>query len=105
MRVASPILSTDQPRSRARKTDQIRRSLGETRRRWSWPASLSSPVASDGKSRPLRPSSSERIPLRNASLNVRPIAIASPTDFICVVRVRSACGNFSNVQRGILTTT
>ena len=30
--------------------------------------------------------SNERTALRNASLNVRPIAIASPTDFICVVR-------------------
>ena len=38
-------------------------------------------------------------------MNVRPIAIASPTDFICVVSVRSAFGNFSNVQRGTLTTT
>ena len=51
------------------------------------------------------PSSSERTPFRNASLKVRPIAIASPTDFICVVSVRSACGNFSKFQRGILTTT
>ena len=41
----------------------------------------------------------------NASLKVRPMAIASPTDFICVVSVRSACGNFSKFQRGILTTT
>ena len=56
-------------------------------------------------SSPSRPSSSERMPLRNASLKVRPIAIASPTDFICVVSVRSACGNFSKFQRGILTTT
>jgi hypothetical protein len=40
----------------------------------------------------------------NASLNVRPIAIASPTDFICVVSVRSARGNFSNAQRGTFTT-
>ncbi|KKN64621.1 hypothetical protein LCGC14_0489990, partial [marine sediment metagenome] len=30
---------------------------------------------------------------------------ASPTDFICVVRVSSASGNFSNVHRGILVTT
>ena len=29
----------------------------------------------------------------------------SPTDFICVVRVSSASGNFSKVQRGILVTT
>ncbi len=39
------------------------------------------------------------------SLNVRPIAIASPTDFICGPRVSLACGNFSNVKRGILVTT
>jgi hypothetical protein len=38
-------------------------------------------------SSPLRPSSSERTPFMNASLKVRPIAIASPTDFICVVSV------------------
>ena len=41
-------------------------------------------------SRPLRPSSSDRNAFMKASLNVRPIAIASPTDFICVVSVRSA---------------
>jgi len=33
------------------------------------------------------------------------IAIASPTDFICVVRRKSAVGNFSNAKRGTLTTT
>jgi hypothetical protein len=31
--------------------------------------------------------------------------IASPTDFICVPRVVSAPGNFSNAKRGNLTTT
>ena len=56
-------------------------------------------------SRPLLPSSSDRNAFRNDSLNVRPIAMASPTDFICVVSVRSACGNFSNAHRGTLTTT
>ena len=65
----------------------------------------SSPVAGGPNSRPARlPSSSERMPLRKASLNVRPIAIASPTDFICVVSVRSASGNFSKFHRGIFTT-
>ena len=39
------------------------------------------------------------------SLNVRPIAMVSPTDFICVVRVVLASGNFSKAQRGILVTT
>ena len=54
---------------------------------------------------PGRPISSARSPFWNASLNVRPIAIASPTDFICVVRRKSALGNFSNANRGIFTTT
>ncbi len=54
---------------------------------------------------PLRSASSPRRPFWNASLNVRPIAITSPTDFICVVSVGSAVGNFSNAKRGIFTTT
>ena len=40
----------------------------------------------------------------SASLKVRPIAITSPTDFIWVVSVGSASGNFSNAHRGNLTT-
>jgi hypothetical protein len=40
----------------------------------------------------------------SASLKVRPMAITSPTDFIWVVSVWSASGNFSNAQRGIFTT-
>jgi hypothetical protein len=38
-------------------------------------------------------------------LKVRPIAIASPTDFMDEVSVGSAPGNFSNVKRGTLVTT
>jgi hypothetical protein len=41
----------------------------------------------------------------NDSWKVRPMAITSPTDFICVVRRESACGNFSKAKRGILVTT
>ena len=70
-------------------------------------SSSSSPVSSGplgNRLALLRDSSSDRTALRNASLNVRPIDIASPTDFICVVSVRSACGNFSKFQRGNLTT-
>ena len=33
------------------------------------------------------------------------MAITSPTDFICVVRWASVCGNFSNAKRGTLVTT
>ena len=53
------------------------------------------------------PWSSSREPnaFRNASVKVRPIPIASPTDFICVPSVRSAPGNFSNAKRGNFTTT
>ncbi len=49
--------------------------------------------------------SSERSAFCIASVKQRPIAIASPTDFIVVVRVSSAAGNFSNANRGTLTTT
>ena len=49
--------------------------------------------------------SSERSAFCSASVKLRPIAIASPTDFMVVVRVASAAGNFSNANRGTLTTT
>ena len=41
----------------------------------------------------------------SASVKLRPIAMASPTDFMWVVSVGSAAGNFSNANRGTLTTT
>ena len=50
-------------------------------------------------------SSSERSALFRASGKLRPKAIASPTDFMWVVSVSSAVGNFSNANRGTLTTT
>ena len=52
----------------------------------------------------MQPVSSERMPFWKASLKVRPMAMVSPTDFIAVVRMSSVSGNFSKVQRGILTT-
>ena len=54
---------------------------------------------------PASGASSDLTAFKYACLNVRPIAIASPTDFICVPRRLSAPGNFSNVKRGTLTTT
>ena len=51
------------------------------------------------------PSPAPRHALPSASLNVRPIAITSPTDFIVDVSSGSAPGNFSNANRGIFTTT
>ena len=56
-------------------------------------------------SRPVRPVSIERSAFCSDSWKVRPIAIASPTDFIGVVSSGSAPGNFSKVKRGILITT
>ena len=55
--------------------------------------------------RPKRPVSRPRSAFCSDSLNVRPMAIVSPTDFICVVSVGSASGNFSKAQRGTLVTT
>ena len=66
----------------------------------------SSPMPSIAiSSNPVRPVSSERSAFWMLSWKVRPIAIASPTDFIEVVSVASAPGNFSNAKRGILVTT
>ncbi len=49
--------------------------------------------------------SSERSALLSASVKLRPIAIASPTDFMCVDSRGSAAGNFSKANLGTLTTT
>ena len=70
-------------------------------------AFLSSPWSRPGmaiSSRPVRPVSSERSAFCKLSWKVRPIAIASPTDFIDVVSTGSAPGNFSKAKRGILVT-
>ncbi len=57
-----------------------------------------------GLCRPVVPSSRLRSAFCRAWLKVRPMDITSPTDFIEVVRVRSAWGNFSKLNRGIFTT-
>ena len=56
-------------------------------------------------SRPVRPVSSPRSAFCRLSWKVRPIAMTSPTDFIDVVSVVEAPGNFSKAKRGILVTT
>ena len=48
--------------------------------------------------------SNDRRALLSDSLKVRPMAITSPTDFICVERTGSVVKNFSKVNRGIFTT-
>lgn len=55
--------------------------------------------------KPVRPVSIDRKPFCRLSWKVRPMLIASPTDFIEVVSNGSAPGNFSKVKRGILVTT
>ena len=55
--------------------------------------------------KPRAPISSERRHFCMDSLKVRPMAMASPTDFIAEVSVVLAPGNFSKVKRGILVTT
>ena len=49
--------------------------------------------------------SMERMALPSDSWKLPPSAMASPTDFIDVVRRGSAPGNFSNAKRGTLVTT
>ena len=68
-------------------------------------SSPSSPPGSAGGSSPAWPISRERIAFCRLSFMVRPIAITSPTLFICVVSTLSALGNFSKVKRGIFVTT
>ena len=46
-----------------------------------------------------------RSPFCRDSAKLRPIAIASPTDFMLVVSSAGVPGNFSKVKRGIFTTT
>ena len=68
-------------------------------------AALSSSTHSWCQSKTASLDSSERSAFCSASVKLRPIAIASPTDFMCVVSVGSAAGNFSNANRGTFTTT
>ena len=56
-------------------------------------------------SKPDRPVSSERSAFWTLSLKVRPMLIASPTDFMEVVSVFLAPGYFSKAKRGIFVTT
>ncbi len=68
-------------------------------------AALSSSTHSWDQSNGASLDSSERSAFWSASVKLRPIAIASPTDFMCVVSVGSAPGNFSKANRGTFTTT
>ena len=54
---------------------------------------------------PRRPCSSDRSAFCRLSGNVRPMAIASPTDCICVPSTPDVPGSFSNAHRGTFVTT
>ena len=103
MPVASCTSSTVQPPRSACCTRTIRPSVG----------TLASSSARSAATLVISPSqwkdapffSRERSAFCSASVKLRPIDIASPTDFIVVVSVGSAAGNFSNAKRGTLTTT
>ena len=75
----------------------------------SWSNASRSTVAGSGRfgsvQKPAALVSSDRITLPSASAKLLPRLIASPTDFIVVVNVSSAPGNFSNAKRGAFTTT
>ena len=60
---------------------------------------LSCEVCTTASERPARRA------LSSDSWKLRPMAITSPTDFICVVRCGSAPPNFSKAKRGTLVTT
>ena len=102
--VASKISSSVQPFTKAVCSQKMRSAFGI----WSLRV-ISSRVGDCGsllsKPKPQRPVSSERRHFCMDSLKVRPMDIASPTDFIEVVRTGLAVGNFSKVKRGILVTT
>ena len=70
--------------------------------------SSSATPSSAGREATLQPSrsiSSPRSPFCHACLKVRPMAMVSPTAFICTPSVFSAVGNFSKAKRGNFTTT
>ncbi len=105
MPVASWASSTVTPPRRACWTRTIRPSVGTLA------CSISASACSRAGASPRRQwneepfCSVERSALFSASAKLRPIDMASPTDFIVVVRVASAAGNFSKANRGTFTTT
>ena len=99
--VGSKTCSGVAPARMASMTVRSRPSVG--RRDVSSRASTSPTGSAKSKIAPLL--SSDRRAFCRASVKLRPMAIASPTLFMWVVSVVSAPGNFSNANRGTLTTT
>ena len=101
MPVAAASSATVAPARTAWCSVAIRPSCGLAQRR-------TSSAGSPGDSRQLNDApgcSSDRSAFCRASGKDRPIAIASPTDFMWVVSTGSAPGNFSKANLGTLTTT
>ena len=99
--LAATTSATVAPDRSASCTVRRRPSCGTAQRR-------SSSAVSPGGSAQLNEAPRDSIERRafcSASGNERPMAMASPTDFMCVVSSVSALGNFSNANRGVLTTT
>ena len=100
------MVSSDMPSRIACAMTRMRSGVGTPRAART--AFLSSPSPSPLmaiSSSPVRPVSRDRSAFCSDSWKVRPIAIASPTDFIEVVSTGSAPGNFSKAKRGTLVTT
>ncbi|MNQ78323.1 hypothetical protein D3C85_932320 [compost metagenome] len=96
--------STLMPARMASATYQIRSAPGTVSSRLST-LMLSGLARSTFSSRPQTPTSRPRRAFCRDSWKVRPMAMTSPTDFICVVRRASALANFSKAKRGSLVTT
>ena len=106
MRHASWIVSTDTPRRSSSPIWNTRSGVATAIAASSSSSPSAASSASAGSAfRPRRPCSSERSAFCSDSGNVRPMAIASPTDCICVPRTPDVPGSFSNAQRGIFVTT
>jgi hypothetical protein len=107
MRERRLISSMSKPAFSASRTAKMRSALGTARARAISSRPGGCPCAHRSwrsQPSPARPVSSERSAFCSASGKVRPIAMASPTDFMDTVSCGSAPGNFSKVNRGIFTT-
>ncbi len=96
--VSSATRPVERPASKARLTWKMRSGVGCRSAAPMVVASSFSSRSSAGvapTTQPSRSISRARMPFWNASLNVRPMAMDSPTDFICVLSRQSASGNFS----------
>ena len=92
------------PESRACQSASMRSGLG-VRSEYFRSSREGRPAGPLGALNPSMPVSRERRAFWKLSWNVRPMAMASPTLFICVESTGEEPGNFSKAKRGILVTT